>query len=406
MGPVSNGDLNHSIYPYPARVIRQIPRFFVRCPQLIRAGNTVLDPFCGSGTVMVEAWTSGVASWGIDTNPFARLLTRVKTTPLDPTEALRLAQSVMQRGKTARSGLTPDVVNIDLWYSAPIRRSLSRLYRALAETPMDCEYRRYLRVCMALTAEQLSFRDLRIPVPVRRRDWAAVGAGQSTGDVWKAFGVVAARLARQLGLLQSLPSVPRIVQGTDAASASQEFDRMLPGCLDRPKMILTSPPYGAAQKYIRSTSLSLGWAGLAEAAELAQLERQTAGREHVREEELDDIEVPDESIARQLEVVRSINRRRASIYAHYFRAMDLALTDLADLLAPGGSLVLVAGSNVVAGRRMETHRHLRDLALKKGLLPVLELRDAIRGRVLFTKRASSGTPLAYETIHLLTKGRA
>src|SRR5689334_19764876 len=55
IGPIRNGELSHSIYPYPARLLRQIPRFFLSCDQIAPPGCVVLDPFCGSGTVLVEA---------------------------------------------------------------------------------------------------------------------------------------------------------------------------------------------------------------------------------------------------------------------------------------------------------------------------------------------------------------
>ena len=66
VGPIPVNDLTHSMYPYPARLLRQIPRFFLRCEQLVGRNTVVLDPFCGSGTVLVEAHAAGLPSWGID----------------------------------------------------------------------------------------------------------------------------------------------------------------------------------------------------------------------------------------------------------------------------------------------------------------------------------------------------
>src|SRR6202040_1886969 len=75
------------------------------------------------------------------------------------------------------------------------------------------------------------------------------------------------------------------------------FERMLPGPVEyvvitddarhilRPdtdlaSLIVTSPPYISAQKYIRSSTLSLGWLGLAPNHKLRDLERLNIGREH------------------------------------------------------------------------------------------------------------------------------
>ena len=43
-----------------------------------------LDPFCGSGTVLVESMLHNVNSYGVDINPLAILLSKVKTTTINP----------------------------------------------------------------------------------------------------------------------------------------------------------------------------------------------------------------------------------------------------------------------------------------------------------------------------------
>ena len=104
VGPIPVNNLSHSIYPYPARLLRQIPRFFLHCEQIARPGDVVLDPFCGSGTVLVEARAAHMTGWGIDRNPFARLLSRVKTTPLDHGPARQASIDTLTRAKSVRSG--------------------------------------------------------------------------------------------------------------------------------------------------------------------------------------------------------------------------------------------------------------------------------------------------------------
>jgi DNA modification methylase len=49
-----------------------------------RKNDVVLDPFCGSGGVLVEARLAGLNSVGIDINPLACLLAEVKSNPIDP----------------------------------------------------------------------------------------------------------------------------------------------------------------------------------------------------------------------------------------------------------------------------------------------------------------------------------
>ena len=63
----------------PRCFTESLPRSLTASPA---APLTVLDPFCGSGTVLLEAALRGHLAIGVDVNPLARLLSRVKTTRL------------------------------------------------------------------------------------------------------------------------------------------------------------------------------------------------------------------------------------------------------------------------------------------------------------------------------------
>ena len=402
VGPIPVNDLTHSLYPYPARLLRQIPRFFLRCDQLVGPDTVVLDPFCGSGTVLVEAHAAGLTSCGIDSNPFARLLSRVKTTPLDSAETLAAGMGILRRGKTTRTTAIPDVVNVDLWYGPSIKRALGRLRYAILEAKQSAELHRFMLVCLAIVADRCSLRDPRIPVPVRHRAWKDIRAIQKPIAVWKSFEAVVRRAAMQTATLGKPGSATAVVSGTNACSASAIYPS-LSNHPKRPSLVLTSPPYGAAQKYIRSTSLALGWTGLATATQLRQLEQSSIGREHLRRDERDHIAIDDETIRKTLRSVAARSPIRASIYAHYFNEMDTALAEIATILKPGGWVILIGGSNTVAGEALPTHRLLKTIASRHGLHVTLTLRDKIKGRVLITKRASVGKPLGAETIYVLSK---
>lgn len=73
--------LNHSIHPYPCKFIPQIPNTLIQ--ELSSIGDTVIDPFAGSGTTLVEALRLGRNTIGIDANPLAELICRVKSTKIE-----------------------------------------------------------------------------------------------------------------------------------------------------------------------------------------------------------------------------------------------------------------------------------------------------------------------------------
>ena len=66
---------------YPARFLPQVPRLFIEC--FSNVGETVLDPFCGSGTTLVEAIGLGRNVIGVDNNPVATLISSAKVLEID-----------------------------------------------------------------------------------------------------------------------------------------------------------------------------------------------------------------------------------------------------------------------------------------------------------------------------------
>ena len=73
-------EYTHCLHNYPAMMIPQIAR------ELLNRYGTpngwVLDPYCGTGTSLVEASMFGMNGVGCDINPLVRLIATAKTTPI------------------------------------------------------------------------------------------------------------------------------------------------------------------------------------------------------------------------------------------------------------------------------------------------------------------------------------
>jgi len=75
--------LTHTIHKYPSKFIPQIPRWAIRKYLGESSQSYVYDPMCGSGTTLLEALLHGHNSIGLDIDPLACLISRVKTTPIN-----------------------------------------------------------------------------------------------------------------------------------------------------------------------------------------------------------------------------------------------------------------------------------------------------------------------------------
>ena len=69
----------HCFHPYPAMMIPQVAGRII--DEFGEGAKLLFDPYCGTGTSLVEANIRGINAIGTDINPLARLIAKVKTTP-------------------------------------------------------------------------------------------------------------------------------------------------------------------------------------------------------------------------------------------------------------------------------------------------------------------------------------
>ncbi|MGC8573983.1 MAG: DNA methyltransferase, partial [Thermoplasmata archaeon] len=70
-------EYTHIYHDYPARMIPQIPRNLLKLLNI--KNGTLFDPYCGSGTTLVEGLLGGLNVVGLDINPLAKLISEAKT---------------------------------------------------------------------------------------------------------------------------------------------------------------------------------------------------------------------------------------------------------------------------------------------------------------------------------------
>ena len=104
---------SHLIHTYPAKLLPHIPYFFLNNNVLSLSGENILDPFSGSGTVLLESLLAGRNAYGADANPLARLISKVKTSDLNINALTKSISRLESRIKEEPSNPPPDVINID-----------------------------------------------------------------------------------------------------------------------------------------------------------------------------------------------------------------------------------------------------------------------------------------------------
>lgn len=406
--PAGADRATHLIHPYPAKLLLNIPHSFLSSRVLTKNAESVLDPFCGSGTVLLEGLLAGFRVDGSDSNPLARLISTAKTRPLDPALLVTQLNKAIAAAPKAKQH-KPDVVNLDYWFYPRIAQALGRLATAIREHTTVLT-RTFFDVCFSSCVRRLSLADPRLSVPVRiNPDRAGVYGAKGdevilrleklkTADVRQTFWSICnqniVRMRRLIKLLGANHYIPNI--GADARHLSASA-----GAYD---LVITSPPYVGAQKYIRSSGLSLGWLGLTPSFDLRSHERRSIGREHLTVSER--LARPRSGITeadKLIDVIAAENGLRADIASVYLKEMSEALQEAARVTRPGGYLVLIAGSNVVTGRAFDTPRYLQEIAERLGFVTAAHLLDDIRSRGLMVKRNRTASIITQESVFIMRR---
>lgn len=245
---VTKREAVHDVHPYPARFIPQIPRSLI---QLFHPGDgsAVLDPFCGSGTTLVEAVLADRPAMGIDLHPLATLIAKVKTTPLDAS-LLPLAREMVARAQSESVSI-PAIPRVDHWFLPQVQDVLARLVSQINRLDEEA------------TADALKVALSRIIVRVSNQEsdtrYAAVTKEVTSQDVYAAFlasvKVIEDALGRTYGGL--FPPRPR------RHLLTRNILEVAPADIPvEVGLVVTSPPYPNAYEYWLYHKYRMYWLGM------------------------------------------------------------------------------------------------------------------------------------------------
>lgn len=157
----STKNFTHGFHLYPARMHPEIAKRLI-AKYAADAKKVVFDPFMGSGGVLVEALLHGNNAIGIDVNPFAALLSKVKTTPIEAKKLQKTYEILVSRSKSdfankIRYDNAPKSksLNLDFWYKKDVLEKLQILKHHIFELK-DENVRDFFKICFSLTSRRAS----------------------------------------------------------------------------------------------------------------------------------------------------------------------------------------------------------------------------------------------------------
>jgi hypothetical protein len=355
--------LTHGFHPYAGRMHPSIARGAIA--RWSRPGDLVVDPFCGSGTVLVEAMGGGRPAIGVDASPLGIAIAETRTTLLGEAgraqliaEAARIAD---EAGENARRRRRPEIPG---W----ARREFERFFphvafelfglRALVMATPRTDVGRALRLCFSANLVKLMKAGPEAP-----RDGAEKRIARGVPS--RLLADRAVELSRSLAVLErrTPPGTPapsvRLGDARDLGKTVGKTESKTGGKTESKtgsktesksgsqidsesvRLILSSPPYAGTYDYAAQHDVRFAW-----------------------------LELPRRSFEETQIGARAASGGFGADPAAWRLAQTRWLGEMGRILAPGGVALLVVGDGVVGHRSEDAAATITALAEPAGLTAV------------------------------------
>ena len=378
--------LTHYLFRYPAKFHPPVVAELIA--RYTEPGDLILDPFVGSGTLLIEAMLCQRRAIGVDVDPVAISVALAKTRRYDLQEVRNTLEQIMERLSAmerssehyqefmhsdisldelheiciAEALEIPNIPNLYHWFRRYVLVDLARIKKIITEVPPKGRTDQLFQVVFASIIRHSSNAD---PIPVsgleytshmRRRDFA--------GRVINPFALIRSASKKALtaveewtGALPDSVPEPLAVRAT-ALSLPDEIP-------EKVDAVITSPPYHNAVDYYRRHQLEMFWLGhtISQSERLALLPDYIGRPKIAMSNPLLSEPWHPSALADEWErKIREQHTERAGDFRHYVQSMTRVFQQLADRVAPGGPAIFVLGQSRWNGEQIPTEELIAELA--------------------------------------------
>ncbi len=348
---------SHNYHAFPAKFPPQLPRVFIE--GLTHPGDIVLDPMVGSGTTAVEAFLRQRRPLGVDLDPLALQLCRVKTTPIPIEQTAEIGYEVLRQAQ-AHLQNTPESIHrtldarfekderdfINYWFEPEIQLELLALIQEIERITQPAIREFIATVFSAIIITKSGGVS-------QARDLAHTRPHRVTDKPRRAvFNEFSKRLKKNLESAANLP------QQTYPAQFIQGNALRLPLADNGVDLIVTSPPYASnAIDYMRAHKFSLIWFGHG-LAQLRELRGQYIGHDAIANFGLLPLPGFVQTIVEK--VVQQDAKKAAVLHRYYSEAVGF-LGEMYRVLKPGRAAIVVVGPSTMRGVDTQTGECLAEI---------------------------------------------
>lgn len=351
--------LTHNYHTYPAMMIPQIAGRLI--DEYGKNGTVLLDPFMGSGTALVEATLhkNFKKAYGIDINPLALLIGKVKTRALNTDKLDKVANAFVARVKAKKRTKTriqpPEFDNIHFWFKPRVIMDLALLKNEIDNIEND-DIRDFFKVTFSEVVRKVSntrngeFKLYRIPA----NDLAIY----DPDSIFEFEKKLSQNIERMKAFVKNRNSCKITILPTDTR-------KIIPIGSRQVDIIVTSPPYGDSKTtvaYGQFSRLALQWLGY-DKETVISIDKISLGGRPTRSS-FDYLQ--SQNLKSVIKKIYNKDEKRAhevlSFYVDFFECIK----QLDRVMKKKGKLCFVVGNRTVKGVKIPTDKILVDLFLNYG----------------------------------------
>lgn len=375
----------HRFHNYPAMMISQIASRLL--DMYAKEDSGILDPFCGSGTVLVEAKLRGLKSYGIDINPLALLLAEVKTTPISLSTLQKVTTDLLNniRKSSLKDIPTPNFFNIEYWFKPLVIKKLSIIKREIDKIKTR-KLKNFFLVAFSETARDVSntrnseFKLYRLPNGTLEN---------FNPDVFQVFEAKVNRNTKgmrdYLEKVRGKEKTPAIILDEDTRYKTSIPDQSV-------DVVVTSPPYGDSKTtvaYGQFSRLSLQWLGFS-GEDLATDTISLGGKDLSSSLSYYSFNSP--LLKQVLFSIAEKSKTRARDVFRFFLDLKQCFKEIGRVLAPKGFICMVVGNRTVKGIQIPTDEIICEMGEELDLKHIQTIVRNIPGKRMPSRTSPTNVP--------------
>ncbi|MBW1795719.1 MAG: hypothetical protein JRF30_12610 [Deltaproteobacteria bacterium] len=346
----NSGYATHNFHAFPAKFPPQLPKKFII--GLTLPGERVLDPMSGSGTAVLEALLLGRHGIGVDIDPLALTIGKVKVTPVDLGQLIRSGESVIERAthtlrfkrQELKAALAarfdpPTKKFVDYWFLGETQLELLALIQEI-EGISDHNVCRFLEIALSsIIITKSGGVSLAYDLAHTRPHRLADKVPRSPIDEF------------EKRLNKNLKHINKLAWGAGQAHLVCGNTQTVGIADNSIDLIITSPPYAAnAIDYMRAHKFSLVWFGYS-IDSLGRMRGDYIGGERIHNFKMANLPAYAEGIVSK---VSEKDSKKGNVLRRYYTEMTLSLSEMFRVLKPGKAAIVIVGSSIMRGIDTET----------------------------------------------------